>query len=111
MKTKPKGEKAFFFYIWLSTHPSDRKSIVSGKSIDHFDVRCFAHVLGKGAYPKLRLYRKNITLLTPFEHKLYDHGSQEERDQYAFENNCSWNQLEQLAEDLMGFHLSIDQKK
>ena len=87
-------------HIWISTHPSDRKSIVSGKSIDVPDVRCFAHVLGKGAYPKLRLHRSNIVFLTPHEHSLYDQGSKEERDHYANEKNCSWEELYKLSEKL-----------
>lgn len=35
---------------------------VTGKPLKAFDVRLFSHVLTKGAYPKFRLYKKNIVL-------------------------------------------------
>lgn len=35
---------------------------VTGKPLGAFDVRLFSHVLTKGAYPKFRLYKKNIVL-------------------------------------------------
>lgn len=43
---------------------------VSGKPIRFFHPACFSHVLAKGAYPKFRLYKKNIVLcLYEWHHK------------------------------------------
>jgi hypothetical protein len=41
---------------------------VTGKPIIAFDIRCFSHVLTKGAYPKFRLYEKNIVFCLPDKH-------------------------------------------
>lgn len=52
-------------------------SEVSGKPIVNLESGykrhwCFAHILGKGAYPKFKLYYKNILLVTPEEHTYFD---------------------------------------
>lgn len=41
---------------------------VTGKRIFEFNVCCFSHVLAKGAYPKFRLYEKNIVFCLPDKH-------------------------------------------
>lgn len=42
-----------------------------------FNVRNFAHVLSKGAYNSLRLYKSNILHIDPRAHHLYDCSSKE----------------------------------
>lgn len=73
-KNKPieqNGELALFNAIW-NTRP--RVSFLSGTPLTEFNVWCFSHVLRKapGAYPKFKLYDKNIILLTPQEHVDFD---------------------------------------
>jgi hypothetical protein len=41
---------------------------VTGKPLGAFDIRMFSHVLTKGAYPRFRLYEKNIVLCLPEAH-------------------------------------------
>lgn len=48
---------------------------VSGERIKDFNVSCFMHILSKKAYPKFRLYDKNILLVTPEVHHRYDCGA------------------------------------
>lgn len=48
---------------------------VTGKPINAFDVRCFSHVLTKGAYPRFRLYEKNIVLCLPEKHHEWEFGT------------------------------------
>lgn len=66
-------------------------SEISGKPIPNLVTHdqeswCFAHVLGKGAYPKFKLYYKNILLCLPEEHTFLDEhtGQAKEDPQYAW---------------------------
>lgn len=72
-------------------------SFVSGQPI-YDDVRSMAHVLPKGLnkYPHFRLNPANVVFLTPFEHGLWDGGSQCDRDEYPGD----FKALEDLAEKL-----------
>lgn len=70
-RKKPKKELDFYKAIW-SVRPHFCE--VSGKPIQEFDVRCFSHVLTKGAYPSLRLYEKNIVLCLPYWHEVWEFG-------------------------------------
>ena len=55
---------------------------------------------------------RNIVLITPGEHALYDQGTAEARISYALEvekasggkNTCDWARLEALADDLRKEH-------
>jgi len=69
------GEALLFKEIWDELEPEERVSFVTGGNLeDRHEMRTFyfAHVLGKGAYPEFRLYKKNIVLLTFKQHKLWD---------------------------------------
>lgn len=72
-KRKPTGEYKLFLEIY-----AERKGIcqLTGKQIP-FDVNNFSHVLGKQAYPSLRLVKENILHILPDAHHLYDHSSKE----------------------------------
>jgi len=71
---KKTGELAMFMQIWEGRpHVSE----VSGTPIHQFDIRCFAHILSKGAYPSFRLKKENVLLVTPEEHHELDFGSTE----------------------------------
>ena len=61
----PTGERALFLEIW---NERPHKSEVTGKPILRFDVKCFSHLLSKGAYPEYRLFKPNIVLKTVQEH-------------------------------------------
>ena len=91
-KRKPTGEKALFEEIW---DERPRVSFLSGKELD-FSVSIFAHVLNKKDFPKYRLYKKNIILLTPDEHFLLDMGTAAQREQYGIVNNCNYSKIEEL---------------
>lgn len=69
------GELAMFKEIW---DERPHFSEVSGSPIFYFDVRCFSHLLPKGAYPRYRLNKDNIVLKTADEH--YDWHNRAESD-------------------------------
>lgn len=105
---KAKGERDVFALIYAHRKPV---SYISGKRVDPRDSRCYAHVLGKGAYPKFRLCLDNIVFLTPEEHNLYDQGSDEQRKAYQKRNpTADWEKLYELREELQAAHLIIDKR-
>tara|TARA_R110000744_G_scaffold102377_8_gene196945 strand:+ start:92 stop:370 length:279 start_codon:yes stop_codon:yes gene_type:complete len=65
-----KDQKEMFLFIW-ETRP--HVSEISGKPLVYpsqsFHVWQFAHVLGKGAYPRYKLNPDNIMLMTKDEHE------------------------------------------
>jgi hypothetical protein len=60
-----KQQTLMFWEIW---NERKHKSEVSGLPLGAFDIRYFSHVLTKAAYPKFRLKKENIVLMTPEEH-------------------------------------------
>jgi len=98
-KRKATGELELFKKIWIRR---EHKSFLSGKKLNTFDVSLFAHVLPKAQnkFPKWKLNPHNIILLTKYEHYLLDHGSEDEREKYAKENNCDWNKIYSLYNEL-----------
>lgn len=90
LRRKPTGEKILFDAI-LSTRKN--VSFLTEKALTSWDIegyKCCAHVLSKNKYPMFRLNDTNIILLTQEEHNLLDAGTEEQRERYAKENNCSW---------------------
>lgn len=105
-------QTAIFKQIWLL---SNRKSFVSGLFLRDFMntpffYNCFAHVLAKGMnqYPLFKFYAKNIVLLTPLEHTLWDQGTEEARIAYSLEieaatggrTKADWDKLKALEASL-----------
>jgi hypothetical protein len=95
-----------FKSIWASR---PHVSFLSGKPLNYIPntelwYSLFAHVLSKAMnkYPAYKLYEKNIVLLTPTEHGLLDAGTIDQRIKYEQENNCCWNKIFLLAEELKG---------
>lgn len=104
-KAKNTGQGTLFLSIWLS---SDRRSFLSGKPLDRyagtdFFPNLFAHVLSKAQnkYPHFKLYSNNIILLTPEEHTLFDHGTNDQREKYAKLNGCDWEKVYKLKDELI----------
>lgn len=106
------AQTAIFKQLWIL---SDKKSFVSGLYLREFMdspffFNCFAHVLAKGQnqYPYFKFYGRNIALLTPGEHSLWDHGTEEQRIAYALDMEekthgkakVDWKRLEALRDDL-----------
>ena len=93
-----------YYEIWQER---EHISFLSGKSLesyfgtDYFR-NMFAHVLAKGQnkYPRFKTYKKNIVLLTPYEHHLFDNGTIEQRQKYADETGCDWGKLYDLMNGL-----------
>lgn len=101
-KSKASGQYDLFLEIWKER---EHFSFVSGQTLAHLRhtkvfVNVFAHVLSKGAFPRFKLKKENIVLLTPQEHFLFDHGSEYQREVYAKNNNCSWEPLYELKQQL-----------
>lgn len=103
-----------FRLLWTSL---PKKSFLTGLWLRNFENTpffrsCFAHVLAKGQnkYPYFKTYTKNIVLLTPNEHHLWDNGTAEARISYSQEvekqsggkTKANWAGLEALAEELRG---------
>ena len=60
---------------------------------------CFAHILPKGRYSKLKLLKENILVVHPRVHTLYDQGTQQERDEYTLWNwDVLYNKRDELKE-------------
>jgi hypothetical protein len=104
--------RKIFRIAWISR---PKKSFITGFWLRSYEgtpliFNLFAHVLAKGQnkYPYFRLYLKNIVLLTPGEHALYDNGTEEARILYSKEveaasggiNKADWGKLEALADEL-----------
>ncbi len=106
-RRKPTGEKALFEQIWAERRPF---SYLTGLPLtQHYHsakrVNMFAHILAKGKYPRYRLKKENIVLLTPYEHWLFDQGTEEQREKYAQKirsqgHECSWDQLFDLKQQM-----------
>lgn len=106
-KRKPTGELKLFLEIY---NERELKSFITERPIiykpyDSRFVNCFAHVLPKSKYPKFRLNKNNIVLLTPYEHYLYDYGCRDQKLNYAVYADkrgydCDWNKLLELREEL-----------
>jgi len=90
------GEYALFQAIW-AVRP--HKSVVSGLPL-HFSVSIFAHVLSKKQFPQYRLSDRNIQLITPLEHHLWDQGTEEQRKKYAEVHGADWSILHKISEEL-----------
>lgn len=106
------SEIVLFNLIELHRRPV---SFVSGVFLrDHLNSMlrpcCFAHVLPKGQnkFPYFKHYAKNVVLLTPEEHHMWDHGTEEERIQYAMsieertrgKGTADWQKLKDLRDEL-----------
>lgn len=66
---KPSGELILFKAIFASR---PHKCQVTGDPITEFNVSNFMHILSKGAFPKFRLFDKNILFVTKEIHDEYD---------------------------------------
>jgi len=69
-KVNPGDQKKMFIEIWKERpHVSE----LSGEYLgDEMNAWFFAHILGKGAYPHLKLVKENIMLVTQAEHWTLD---------------------------------------
>jgi hypothetical protein len=106
-------EAMLFRIIW---NVRSQRSFITGTWLRYIQpghplwFSLFAHVLAKGQnkYPYFRHYAKNIIILHPKEHFLYDFGTEEQRIAYALDieeksggkNTCDWNKLHELEEEL-----------
>ncbi len=91
---------AFYQEIW---EEREHVSFLTGFPLS-FSISNFAHVLAKGhgKYPWMRWYKKNIVLLTPHEHFLYDMGTEELRFMYKKNNpSADWDRLFELRKELV----------
>lgn len=102
-----------FRQVWMA---SNKRSLVTGLFLRGYLntelwPNCFAHVLAKGQnrYPYFRFYAKNIALLTPGEHALYDNGTEEARINYSLDveertggkSTADWQKLYDLRDELL----------
>lgn len=70
--TQP-NQKDLFLEIWAER---DHISELSGQYLgDEPNAFFFAHILGKGAYPKLKFSKENIMLVTQDEHWQLDQNT------------------------------------
>ena len=83
------------------------QSMLTGKPISNPTPFNFAHLLQKALnkYPEFMYYKKNIWLLTDYEHTLLDHGTKEKREKYEKECKeqglkCCWNILYDMQDEL-----------
>ena len=91
---KPSGELALFQSIWASrTHTCT----VCRTKLGEFSVWFFSHVLSKGAFPKFRLYEKNIVLKCKDCHHKYETQPIEK----LVEENDRWIDIALLHDELI----------
>lgn len=98
----PTGEYNTFIEIW-----SERQhiSFLTGEVIYEnpgtlMFVNCFAHLLSKKNYPKFRLNKENIILLTPHQHFILDFGTESMRKKYEEQHGCSFDRIFELRDKL-----------
>lgn len=89
---KPTGEMKLFQQIW-----DERPHVcfVSGDRLS-FSPSVFFHILGKGAYAKYRLERKNILLVSPEYHTDWHTMTRAE----LLAKNPDWQKVFDLYEEL-----------
>jgi len=117
---KPTGEASVFHQIWQDR---EHVSFISGLPLDHLEGQdlwysIFAHVLAKGQnkYPKFKLYPKNIQMITPYEHHIFDNGTVEDEQEYYITMYrkhgifVDWNKLRALAEELKQEYKSLPRR-
>jgi len=95
MKYGYESQIEMFKDIWKRR---EHRSFLSDRDIDGYSddmwINLFAHVLPKGKYPLFRLNPDNIVLLTPYEHQLFDQGTEEYRARYEKDTlGCEWEKL------------------
>lgn len=81
----------FFREVWDDGRA--HVSVVSGDKV-YFDVASFAHVLSRGAHPALARDPRNVVLMTPPEHHVYDAMTHIARTKEGF------NKVFELADQL-----------
>ena len=96
-RRKATGEAELFDEIFFER---ERVSVVSGENLNSyygsmFYYNLFAHVIpkAKNRYPKFKLNKKNIALLTPQEHKMWDERRWECDDP-------AWDYMKALEQEL-----------
>ena len=103
---------AIFKQVWMH---SNKRSFLTGNFLRKYEgtdlfLNCFAHVLPKGQnkFPYYKYLAKNLVLIEPECHHLYDNGSEEKRIHYALEieentggkSTCDWQKLYDLRDEL-----------
>lgn len=90
--------------FWDKWNEMDKPRVcpVSGKRLDYLEgsdlwYSCFAHVLPKGKHPKLKLLKANVLVVHPDVHKLYDQGTEEQREAM---NGWDWSVLYDKRDEL-----------
>lgn len=87
-----------FSYLW---DKSNKTCWLSGESLKKFEGTdrwhwMFAHILNKGVYTLWKLNPKNIVIIHPDAHHLFDHGTIEQQDKSRF----NFTKLRLLKEQL-----------
>ena len=89
---KPTGEKALFEALW---NTRNRRSYVTGRPLgNEARVHFFSHILPKGAYPKFRLFDRNIQFMTLEEHTMW------ENYKYKIKDDPKWKHVFELEQEL-----------
>ena len=91
-----------FYEVWEEANGC---SMLSGRPISEPDPRNFAHIIPKGKYPQATYDKRNIYVVTYYEHFLLDHGTHDMRDKYAemirqHGVTVDWSKLYHLADKL-----------
>jgi hypothetical protein len=97
-KRKVTGELNVFMEIW---EERPHVCFITDKEIKAHEVNinCFAHVFPKGAYPELRLEKKNILLVTPeVHHDQHTMGEEGLKAKYEWDRWINYKQ--QLRDEL-----------
>lgn len=63
------------------------------------NVSCFAHLVSKGSRTDLRLLKKNIVIVLPRVHQIYDKGNRQER--IEMEQYEGWHKMFQLHDEII----------
>lgn len=90
-----------FYDLW-DNMDKPRMCLVSGRPLDKWWgkpmwVNCFAHILPKKNYRHYKLNPRNIMVVDPEVHTLFDQGTQAQRDAYP---SWNWSILYERVEEL-----------
>jgi hypothetical protein len=92
------------------------KCQITGNNLNYFPLSsmwrsCFMHILAKGQskYPHFKTYKKNILIVDPYIHHLYDHGSKDLL--IAFIGKEKYNFILELQEELKNEYKQLNLEK
>lgn len=100
---------SLFKDVWRQ---SDKICPVSHKSLSElisgsYRLHLFAHILRKSAFKEMKYYKKNIAVVHPEVHELFDNAVLSKILKYEKKNNANFEPLFRMEEELYNEYASV----